>query len=128
MATKQQRQQQSDEKTQDRAKGIYKWALENKAAGKFKRRDLPGPNQNCMTERALEILVSRGLLHHSYDVHGVSHYALAMAVDPKQIIAIAPVNPAWRGVKMYRVPLGVAAEKGGASDLQKYAIGEIVSC
>jgi hypothetical protein len=119
-------QQKSDQKTQDRAKEIYRWALENKAAGSFKRGELPGPNQNCMTARAVEILVSRGLFGQTCDTRRVSIYSVRRVVDPRQIFAIAP--EAWRGVTIYKVPPGIARDLGRAPDLQKYAIGEIVSC
>ena len=119
-------QQKSDQKTQDRAKEIYRWALENKAAGYFKRGAVPGPNQNCMTARAIEILVSRGLFSQTCDKNRVFIYSVRQVVDPRQIFAIAP--EAWRGVTIYKVPPGIARDLGGDPELKKYAIGEIVSC
>ena len=121
-----QHQQSSDEKTRDRAKEIYRWALENRPAAGFKRSELPGPNLNCMTARALEILVSRGLFSNTQNVHRVTIYSVCRVVDPKEIFAIAPES--WRGVTIYKVPPGIARDLGGAPDLQKYAVGEVTSC
>ena len=121
-----QHQQSSDEKTRDRAKEIYRWALENRSSGWFKRSEMPGPNQNSMTVRAAEILVSRGLFKHTCDNRRVSLYSVRRVTDPKEIFSIAPES--WRGVTIYKVPPGIARDLGGAPDLQKYAVGEIVSC
>jgi len=122
------RAKQADQRIQDRAKQIYAWALENKPAGRFKKRELPGVTGDKATESALQILVSRGLLGWTWDAHRVYHYHILRVVDPKQCLAIAPNSANFKGVTIYKVDPGVAKDLGGDRDLRKHAIGEVVSC
>lgn len=110
--------------TRDRAVAIYRWALDNPES--FTAQKVPGYFRCKQEQRAYEMLTHRGLLKRVNFNRNLPHWRLDRVCDPEDCMAItAVVDPAFRGLTSYRVPLSVAENMGDSPNLRQYAVGGV---